>query len=569
MRPEGARSVFPKEEIASAQDVTAKTTAVHPTEGAAEMALEASRERAAALPSFEERLHKARVAQEPYKLVVLQRNGMPALELTMRPAVARTLALFTVLLALGSGATLGFQARPMLARGVLSPIAASMLGSVLPIDEAQGDVDAGDEHIIDGGEPKALAHQLGLGTRKAASLLLGGRPRPEWVNAANEVTAMPTSLAWPVKHGGYVRGFGSGMDGYHLAVDVSGKRGTDVVASAGGIVGYAGDGIRGYGNTVILIHPGGWITMYAHNETNLVVAGEQVMAKQTIAKLGNSGISRGPHVHYEFMYAGNNCDPAPLFRPGVMHLNGKVWDDRQVDWKPTDKRPRDVRCSPRRRHPLSRWVQHEADGDLASPQAKHADKYATASTVLRDHAEQPEAVTRAPNERRPEPSPRPAMAQPAASTLNGSGALAPKRRLEHQDVGGGPMDAPSRSAEESESAAQDEENAAPAAAAVTGRTRAPGSPTNANKAPRVETTPEAPSAANHVTGHDDEADSTDDEPEAEHAPKEPAPAQVTETAATRAKEPAAVADEPTSPAAKTRAPSEASSVEPAPSSAPQ
>ncbi|MEZ4287710.1 MAG: M23 family metallopeptidase [Polyangiales bacterium] len=77
-----------------------------------------------------------------------------------------------------------------------------------------------------------------------------------------------------------------------------GKIGWNVRAAAPGIVGYAGDGIRGYGNTVLVIHPGGWVTMYAHNSVNFVVAGQRVDKGSILAEVGSTGISRGPHVHF-------------------------------------------------------------------------------------------------------------------------------------------------------------------------------------------------------------------------------------------------------------------------------
>ena len=66
---------------------------------------------------------------------------------------------------------------------------------------------------------------------------------------------MVDTLRWPVPRGWFVRGYGSGEGGYHRAVDVAGEIGSDVVAAAGGIVGYAGDQVRGYGNLILIVHP--------------------------------------------------------------------------------------------------------------------------------------------------------------------------------------------------------------------------------------------------------------------------------------------------------------------------
>ena len=202
------------------------------------------------------------------------------------------------------------------------------------------------------------ATRLGLGTRRTASALLNGRVQPSWQRAAGG-DRLPGTLRWPITNGRFVRGYGSGEEGYHLAVDIAGDIGWNVRASAAGIVGYSGDTIRGYGNTVILIHPGGWITMYAHNSVNFVVAGERVREGAILAEVGSTGISRGPHVHYEFKFRGQNCDPAGLFRPGIRHRGGRLSRVERVSWTRAGSRPSAVRCAPRRRHPRSQWVTRE------------------------------------------------------------------------------------------------------------------------------------------------------------------------------------------------------------------
>lgn len=205
-----------------------------------------------------------------------------------------------------------------------------------------------------------LARRLGLGTREVASALLRGRVDPRWVRAAGHADRAPGHLRWPVSEGWFVRGFGSGEGGYHLAVDIMGRIGWNVRAAAPGIVAYAGDEVPGYGNMVVLVHPGGWVTMYAHNSANTVVAGQQVVRGAIIGEVGSTGISRGPHVHFELIHDGKNCDPAALFRPGIRHRDGRLTPLPRVDWVRPVERPAAVRCLPRRRHPNSRWVVHES-----------------------------------------------------------------------------------------------------------------------------------------------------------------------------------------------------------------
>ena len=162
---------------------------------------------------------------------------------------------------------------------------------------------------------EGLAERLGLNEASVAGRLFHGRADANWVQAAGPAALHDDSLLWPVRRGHYVRGFGSGRGGYHLATDIAADVGQKVRAAAGGVVAYAGRGISGYGNVVFVVHPSGWITMYAHNSANEVVTGERVARGDVIAEVGSTGISRGPHLHFEFMFQGENCDPTHLFPP--------------------------------------------------------------------------------------------------------------------------------------------------------------------------------------------------------------------------------------------------------------
>ncbi|MBN1770723.1 MAG: LysM peptidoglycan-binding domain-containing protein [Deltaproteobacteria bacterium] len=219
----------------------------------------------------------------------------------------------------------------------------------------------------------AQARRLGLGTPQCARDLLNGRVKRSWIQAAGETDRLPGTLRWPVAKGWYVRGWGSGEGGYHLATDIMGEMGWNVRAAAAGLVAYSGNEVRGYGNMVIVIHPGGWVTTYAHNSVNFVVAGQRVPAGGILAELGSTGISRGPHVHFEFIFRGQLCDAELLFRPGVRHRNGRIESLRYVTWTDPDDRPASIRCAARRHHPRSRWVENETPEDEPASEAGGAD----------------------------------------------------------------------------------------------------------------------------------------------------------------------------------------------------
>ncbi len=208
------------------------------------------------------------------------------------------------------------------------------------------------------------AAQLGLGTRQVAGQLLAGRADAAWIRAAGGATRLPGTLKLPVAKGWFVRGFGSGQGGYHQAVDIGGEVGWNVRAAADGIVGYAGSELSGYGNLMILIHPGGWITIYGHNAKNLAVAGQRVDRGTVIAELGSTGRSKGPHVHFELLFGGKNCDPGPLFRPGIRRKNGKTVPFHREVWRVPNKRPRRLQCNPRVHHPDYAHKAEPAAGDV-------------------------------------------------------------------------------------------------------------------------------------------------------------------------------------------------------------
>ena len=73
---------------------------------------------------------------------------------------------------------------------------------------------------------------------------------------------------------------------------------------------YAGAGLRGYGNLIIIKHNETYLSAYGHNSKLLVAAGDKVSKGQRIAKMGSSGRSTGPHVHFEVLFNGNLVDPA-------------------------------------------------------------------------------------------------------------------------------------------------------------------------------------------------------------------------------------------------------------------
>jgi lipoprotein NlpD len=108
-------------------------------------------------------------------------------------------------------------------------------------------------------------------------------------------------LRWPLATGRIVVGspFGTREGRPHEGIDLPAPVGTPVFAAADGRVVYAGNGIRGYGNLVVIRHAGDLLTVYAHNSVLLVAQGQPVRAGDRIALVGQSGRATGPHLHFE------------------------------------------------------------------------------------------------------------------------------------------------------------------------------------------------------------------------------------------------------------------------------
>lgn len=117
---------------------------------------------------------------------------------------------------------------------------------------------------------------------------------------------------WPVQ-GKIIEGYGTGPNGTHNdGINIAARPGEPVRAADAGVVAYAGNELRGYGNLVLIKHPGGYMTAYAHNSQLLVKRGEAVRRGQEIAKAGSTGTVDAPQVHFEIRQGTRALDPTSL-----------------------------------------------------------------------------------------------------------------------------------------------------------------------------------------------------------------------------------------------------------------
>ena len=105
------------------------------------------------------------------------------------------------------------------------------------------------------------------------------------------------AFLWPVS-GSLNSGFGPRGSSFHDGVDIAAPEGTPIRAVEYGDVIYS-DQLRGYGNMVIIRHGGGIVSVYAHNQVNLVRDGQQVTRGEIIARVGSTGRVTGAHLHFE------------------------------------------------------------------------------------------------------------------------------------------------------------------------------------------------------------------------------------------------------------------------------
>jgi murein DD-endopeptidase MepM/ murein hydrolase activator NlpD len=121
--------------------------------------------------------------------------------------------------------------------------------------------------------------------------------------------AMASTFRWPVK-GRVISTFGEKPTGMrNEGINIAVPEGTSVRAAGSGIVAYAGNELKGYGNLVLIRHDGGWVTAYAHNKELFVNRGDSVNRGDVIANAGQTGSVTSPQVHFEVRKGATAVDP--------------------------------------------------------------------------------------------------------------------------------------------------------------------------------------------------------------------------------------------------------------------
>ncbi len=217
------------------------------------------------------------------------------------------------------------------AAGLVAVLNASPVGAASPADAA----------------PPARVHAVKAGdTLRASAAIPEGNPRrdalpqpaprpaalrpPAYIAlAVPDTDELATAFAWPVE-GPVTSSFGRRRSSWHRGIDIKAESGTPVHAAAAGVVVMSGVGPR-YGRVIKVEHDGGFVTVYAHNDRNLVEAGERVDAGQMIATVGRTGRATTSHLHFEIRHQGRNYNPLYLLPLPPRIAGAEETDDNPLD----------------------------------------------------------------------------------------------------------------------------------------------------------------------------------------------------------------------------------------------
>jgi murein DD-endopeptidase MepM/ murein hydrolase activator NlpD len=127
-------------------------------------------------------------------------------------------------------------------------------------------------------------------------------------------SSSPIDMRWPVQ-GPVLSTFGPKGQGLNNdGINIGAPKGAPVVAAANGIVVYAGNEMKGFGNLVLIRHKGGWVTAYAHLDRTLVNKDAVVAQGDMIGTVGKTGNVPSPQLHFETRLEGKPVDPATLIK---------------------------------------------------------------------------------------------------------------------------------------------------------------------------------------------------------------------------------------------------------------
>ena len=172
---------------------------------------------------------------------------------------------------------------------------------------------------LPGGSAAPTAKVLPKPAATAKAKSVQGKAAPKAVAVSKTPRPPPPASSgkgflWPVR-GKVVSGFGPKAKGLHNdGVNISAPRGAPVRAAENGVIAYAGNELRGFGNLLLVKHDNGWITAYAHTQDVAVKRGQRVKKGQVIAHVGSTGNVTTPQLHFELRRGKSDVDPVKYLK---------------------------------------------------------------------------------------------------------------------------------------------------------------------------------------------------------------------------------------------------------------
>jgi murein DD-endopeptidase MepM/ murein hydrolase activator NlpD len=153
-------------------------------------------------------------------------------------------------------------------------------------------------------------------SKPTAAMITPAAQQPEPPKTKTDVTAAMPKFRWPV-NGRVITAFGPRPSGaQNDGINVSVPENTPIKAADDGVVAYAGNELKTYGNLVLVRHSNGYVTAYAHASEILVKRDDPVKRGQIIAKAGQTGNVTSPQLHFEIRKGSTPVDPAPFLDKG-------------------------------------------------------------------------------------------------------------------------------------------------------------------------------------------------------------------------------------------------------------
>ena len=174
----------------------------------------------------------------------------------------------------------------------------------IPAVEESEQISSNDESAVTDEAPQTLALRKPVLDEEVPAV----KAAPQQT-AEVETAPMMGGMRWPVK-GKIISEYGAKPNGLkNEGINIAVPEGTGVRAAESGVVAYAGNELKGYGNLVLIRHEGGWVTAYAHAKELFVKRGDIVKRGDVIAKAGQTGSVSSPQLHFEVRKGATAMDP--------------------------------------------------------------------------------------------------------------------------------------------------------------------------------------------------------------------------------------------------------------------